>query len=310
LFLNPKRFVDEDGHTLTFGQFKARYARFKHMGNYEKFIKNIHEEELHALVHMDAFSITREECYDLPLMTPQRIYVDLEESAQVYQQMAEDMVARIAQGEITEASIRLVQRLRLQQITSGFTKTSPTAEYPRGRIVDVGNEKIQMIESRLIDLMEAGEKVVIGALFKRDIARLEHLAKHILKVPTFVVQGSTKQRDRDAAPRLFKDVSGGAIFIGQPAAAGEAIDLSSASIMQWYSLPSSWVNFKQMSDRIALSDKPTFHEFYLVRGSVDEIMYETLLEDGDIGKKMIQSPQRLLQLGKQLIHEEPKWTRL
>jgi hypothetical protein len=109
-----------------------------------------------------------------------------------------------------------------------------------------------------------------------------------------------KQSDRAPIPKRFSAVSGGAIFIGQPAAAGEAIDLSAASILQWYSLPSSWVNFRQFSDRIALSDKPTFHEFYLAAGTIDFLAYETLMEDGDIGKKMIQSPERLLRLGQSL----------
>lgn len=156
-----------------------------------------------------------------------------------------------------------------------------------------------MITSRLEDLMEADEKVVIGALFKADIARLQGVGKS-LKVPTFTIAGGTKQSDRDKAPTEFRKVRGGAIFIGQPAAAGEAIDLSCASIVQWYSLPSSWVNFRQFSDRVALSDRPTFHEFYLAAGTVDFLMYETLMEDGDIGKKMIQSPERLLRIGANL----------
>jgi hypothetical protein len=301
-FLNPTRFVNEDGEPLTFGEFKARFGRWRKQGHYEVWVKNLREDELHELIHEDAFSITREECYDLPPTTSQIIHVDLEESAEAYMQMAEDMVARIHTGEITEASIRLVQRLRLQQITSGFTRTSPTKEFPKGRIVDVGTEKLRMIESRLEDLMEADEKVVIGALFKHDIEALHHLATKVLKVPTYVISGATPERDRAATPRAFSKVAGGAIFIGQPAAAGEAIDLSAASILQWYSLPSSWVNFRQFSDRIALSDKPTFHEFFLATGSIDELMYQTLIEDGDIGKKMIQSPERLLQLGEQLIH--------
>lgn len=290
-FLNPSRFGN-----MNFSEFKSYYGKWRSMGNYEKWMGNMHEDDLHALIHEDSFSITREECYDLPEMTTQIIPVELEESAEAYLQMAEDMVARIHTGEITEASIRLVQSLRLQQITSGFTKTSPTPQYPKGRIVDVGHEKLRMIESRLEDLMEADEKVVIGALFKQDIARLEHLASKVLKVPTFIISGATPQKERDDAPKAFSKVPGGAIFIGQPAAAGEAIDLSAASILQWYSLPSSWVNFRQFSDRIALSDKPTFHEFFLARGTVDEDRYETLMVDGDIGKKMIQSPERLLRL--------------
>lgn len=291
-FLKPDRFGG-----MNFSEFKAQYGSFRSMGHYEKWMGNKNVEELHTLIHEDAFSITREECYDLPKQTTQIIPVELEESAGVYDQMAEDMVARIHTGEISEASIRLVQSLRLQQITSGITKTTPTKENPKGRLVIVGSEKLRMIESRLEDLMEADEKVVIGALFKADIDRLTELGKK-LKVPTYVISGATKPADRDKAPKEFSRVSGGAIFIGQPAAAGEAIDLSAASILQWYSLPSSWVNFRQFSDRIALSQKPTFHEFYLARGTIDEERYETLMVDGDIGKRMIQSPERLLRLGK------------
>lgn len=290
-FLNPNRFGN-----MNFGEFKARYGRWVMQERYSKWVGARNENELHHKIHLDSFSITREECYDLPLSTTQIIPVPLEESAKLYDQMAEDMVARIHTGEITEASIRLVQRLRLQQITSGISKTTPSPEHPEGRLVIVGAEKLRMIESRLEDLMEADEKVVIGALFKSDIARLIEVGKR-LKVPTFAIHGGIKQADRAPIPKQFASVSGGAIFIGQPAAAGEAIDLSCASILQWYSLPQSWVNFRQFSDRIALSEKPTFHEFYLAQGTVDFLMYETLMEDGDIGKKMIQSPERLLRLG-------------
>lgn len=293
-FLNPDRF----GH-MSFAEFKNTYGRWIPQENYSKFVGSKNEDQLHDLIHRDSFSITREECYDLPASTTQIIPVQLEESAELYDQMARDMVAKIHTGEITEASIKLVQSLRLRQITSGITKTTPTPTYPEGRQVDVGHEKIRAIGERLEDLMEADEKVVIGALFKTDIARLEALGKS-LKVPVYSIHGGTKAADRARYPKEFSRTKGGAIFIGQPAAAGEAIDLSAASILQWYSLPSSWVNFRQFTDRIALSEKPTFHEFYLAAGTIDFLMYETLMEDGDIGKKMIQSPERLLRLGQSL----------
>lgn len=289
-FLNPDRFKG-----YTFAEFKTHFGRWVAKEKYSQWVGNRNEDELHAKIHLDSFSITREECYDLPPQTEQLIYVDMEESAEVYDQMAEDMVARIHTGEITEASIRLVQRLRLQQITSGLSKTAPTPEHPNGRLVVIGSEKLRMIESRLEDLMEADEKVVIGAVFKADIARLQELLRK-KKVPYYTIQGGMKDADREYAWKQFPKTKGGAVFIGQPAAAGEAIDLSCASILQWYSLPTSWVQFRQFSDRIALSDKPTFHEFYLARGTIDQIMKETLDEDGDIGKKMIQSPERLLRL--------------
>lgn len=300
-FLNPERFLDDFGGHMTFAEFKAEYGRWLNKGTYDQFLGSRNEGQLHELMELDAFRITREECYDLPPSTPQIMPVKLEETRKAYDQMAEDMIARIETGEITEATITLVQQLRLRQMTSGLARTEPSAQYPEGRLAFIGAEKLRAIEDRLEDLLEADEKVVIGAQWKGDIARLEALGKK-LKVPTFAIHGGVK--DREHIPGQFKAVKGGAIFIGQPAAAGEAIDLSSASILQWYSLPSSWVQFKQFTDRIALSNKATFHEFYLATNTVDFLAYETLLEDGDIGKKMIQSPRRLLELGQSFNQEK------
>lgn len=290
LFLNPERFAD-----MTFSDFKAQYGRWTERNGYPQWIRNINEKDLHSKIHEDAFSITRDECYDLPKETHQIIHVDLEESADVYDQMARDMVAKIKTGEITEASIKLVQGMRLRQITSGISRTTPSPEYPRGRLVAIGTEKLRAWRDRLEDLMEADEKVVVGALWKADIRRMELVCTK-MRIPFFVIKGGMRHADREYSRTQFPKVDGGAVFIGQPAAAGEAIDLSCASILQWYSLTPSWVNFRQFSDRIALSDKPTFHEFFLATSTVDELLYEVLQEDGDIGKKMITSPERLLRL--------------
>ena len=299
-FLNEGRF-QIDGKQMTLGEFKSEFGKWKAIttgsgGQFSKYLGPRNENRLHRLIHKDAFSITREECYDLPKQTTQIIHVELDESYDVYVKMAEDMVARIETGEITEASIKLVQRLRLQQITSGLFRTSPSINYPEGRVYIGGSEKLRAIQSRLEDLMEADEKVVIGALFKPDLQRLEHMIRTKLKVPVFVVKGGVKPADREYARKEFHRVSGGAIFLGQPAAAGEGIDLSCASILQWYSLTSSWVNYRQFTDRIALSERPTFHEFYLARGTIDDLIYEATLEDQNMGKMMITSPQRLLEL--------------
>jgi SNF2 family DNA or RNA helicase len=289
-FLNPDRFGE-----MTFSEFKSQYGRWINRDGWQKWLRNINERDLHRKIHLDSFSITREECYDLPKETLVHIPIELEESANIYDQMAADMVARIQSGEITEASIKLVQGLRLRQITSGLARTTPSADYPNGRLVQIGTEKLRAWRDRLEDLMEMDEKVVVGALWKADITRLKAVCLK-MKIPTFVIRGGMRKAEHVAAWRGFAQVSGHAVFIGQPAAAGEAIDLSTASIMQWFSLTPSWVNYRQFSDRIALSEKPTFHEFFLARGTVDELLYDTLQQDGDLGKAMITSPERLLRV--------------
>lgn len=292
-FLNPDRFGE-----MTFSEFKNTFGKWTQRNGYPQWLRAQNTDRLHKLIHQDSFSITRDECYDLPKMTPQPIYVDLEESGEIYDKMAEEMVAKIRTGEITEASIALVQGMRLRQITSGHTRTTPSEQYPEGRVALIGSEKLRAWVSRIEDLMEMDEKVVVGALWRPDILRLQKQCQR-LKIPYFTIQGGMNKDQHTAAWKGFQKVSDHAVFIGQPAAASEAIDLSTAAIMQWFSLTPSWVNFKQFNDRIALSGKPTFQEYFLARGTVDELLLETLKEDGNIGKKMITSPERLLRLQEQ-----------
>lgn len=292
-FLNPRRFVDEVGTPMTFQEFKDAFSVITKRNGYPQWLRNKNEDTLHTLMHKDAYSVLREDCFDLPPLTPQIIPVHLNESLEAYDQMAEDMVARIKTGEITEASIALVQGLRLRQLSGGIARTTATKDYPKGRQVVIGSEKLEVLESRLEDLMEAGEHVIIGASFRGDIQRIEKMCnKHRWK--NFVVMGGVDRRDRQRMRIEFEEYEDGAIFIGNPAAASEGIDLRSAAIMIWYSLPTSWVHYRQYMDRNALHTGPRFVE-YLIASGADQLVYDTLMEDGDVGKAMITSPERLLQ---------------
>jgi hypothetical protein len=207
--------------------------------------------------------------------------------------MAEDMVARIKSGEITEASIALVQGLRLRQLSGGVARINPTREHPKGASRVIGSEKLDVLEDRLEDLMEAEEHVIVGAAFRPDIARIEQLcAKR--KWRHFVIQGGVDMADRHTFRRQFEAEKGGAIMIANPAAASEGIDLRSAAGMIWYSLPNSWVHYRQFMDRNALHSGPRFTD-YLIASGADRLTYDTLMLDGEVGKAMLQSPERLLQ---------------
>lgn len=294
-FLNPMRFRHRGMMVpLNFTEFKEEYSVIRRMGEmgYPKWVRNKNEDRLHKLIHKDAFSVLREDCFDMPPLTEQLIPVHLDESAEAYDQMAEDMVARIKTGEITEASIALVQGLRLRQLSGGLARTQPTKEHPKGRLVIIGREKLQTIEDRLEDLMEAGEHVIIGASFRADIRRISKLCKK-RGWKSWVVMGGVKVSERTRIVREFEQNPEGGVFIGNPAAASEGIDLRSSAILIWYSLPQSWVHYRQYMDRNALHDGPRFVE-YLIASGADKLAYDTLMEDGDMGKKMITSPERLL----------------
>lgn len=287
-FLYPARFGK-----MTFGEFKSTYGIWRQMQGYTKWIRNQNEDDLHALIHQDAFAISREECFDLPERRQQIIPISLEESGPFYDQMAKDMVARIHTGEITTASISLVQTLRLRQITSGIAKTEPTRDHPEGRLVRVGHEKLNVMQDILSDLFEADEKVVVGAHFVGDIAAIKAMCDK-MKIDCFVLRGGVPRRQRDADIESFRKHPGPACFVAQPQAASLGIDLSTASICIWFSLTPSYVDFSQFEDRIALSDRSTMYMYLLAEGTVDELLYETLQEDGDVAKAIMASPERLL----------------
>lgn len=291
-FLNPYRFTDDAGMPMNFQEFKDEFSVITKRRGYPQWLRNKNEGKLHKKIHKDAYSVLREDCFDLPPLTSQIIPVHLDASADAYDQMAEDMVARIKTGEITEASIALVQGLRLRQLSNGIARTMGTPENPKGRLVAIGREKLQTLEDRLEDLMEAGEHVIVGASFRPDISRIEKLCrKH--KWKHFSVYGGVPVGERTRMRREFEAHEDGAIFIGNPAAASEGIDLRSAAIMIWYSLPTSWVHYRQFMDRNALHSGPRFVE-YLIASGADQLVYDTLMEDGDVGKMMITSPDRLL----------------
>lgn len=291
-FLNPDNPMLYDGfpQMMNLGEFKTKWGVWVQMGGYVKWIRNRGLRELRGYIHQDSYAITRDECFDLPLSREQEYWVELDESRQAYVDMAEEMIAMLESGEVVEASIKLVQALRLSQITSGIAKTT------EDKLVRVGHEKLNAASDLLEDWFEADEKVVVAANFRADIAAIVDICNK-KRVPVFELHGGVKSRvQRDKNIKDFRAIPGPACFVLQPQAGSLGIDLSTASIMLWYSLTRSYVDFTQTNDRIALSPKKTTIGYLLARGTIDEVMLQALREDGDIARAMTVSPRRLLQL--------------
>ena len=64
--------------------------------------------------------------------------------------------------------------------------------------------------------------------------------------------------------------------------------------MLWYSLTPSFVKYTQMCDRIALSRKSTTFHYLLAQDTVDEVLYDTLMEDGQVTRAILDKPEKLL----------------
>lgn len=306
-FLNPDRFA----HLPTAADFKNHYGQWTNRNGYEQFLREQNTEELRELIHEDAFSITRAECYDLPPKTVvvKRIPLD-PATGRAYDELAKEMIARIESvdtdgleddietaskdaedapkgSHMAEASIALVLTLRLSQITSGHIKTI------EDKVVRVGNEKLREVEAIIDDAIENDEKVVICARFRPDLDAIAQLCAKKF-VPVMQVRGGLSRHEVTQNIADFKETEGVAVCVLNPRAGGVGIDLSSAAHMVWYSLTPSWVDYSQCCDRIALSPEATTYTYLLAENTVDEILYDTLQGDGDVARAVVSDPRKVL----------------
>ena len=284
-FLNPDRFADY--HTAA--EFKQHFGVWITRNGFPQFLRPANLEELKERIHQDSYAITRAECFDLPPKQIEIRRIPLTTSGPVYDDLAKKMVAefeRAKKTHLTEASIPLVLTLRLSQVTGGFAKTD------QGETVQVGREKLEVLEGILEELAEADEKVVVCARFRSDLDAVI-TAGQKLGFKTYSVRGGMSRQDMTRNIATFKRIEGPALVAMNPQAGGLGIDLSAANIMIWYSLTPSWVDYTQACDRIALSPYSTTYYYLLAENSVDELVYDTLQKDGDIAAEIVKNPRKV-----------------
>lgn len=299
-WVNPERFASWGA---TYQEFREHTGVWTYQNNIPIWRRAKPEgmRDLQRGLHADGMVVHRADCFDLPPKLPDRIvHVELSPvTKQAYDDMANDLVVMLENGEISEASIPLVVTLRLSQITSGFIgiqKPHPTREDKFISVARrISTEKLKALKELLVEeTIEREEKVVICARFKSDLDAIQKLCTH-LKIPWWSIRGGDTRSATDEALRAFRvHDDGPAAMIVQPSAGGVGIDMSTASHLVWYSLVPSWVDFTQMNDRIALSPTGVQYTFLIATGTVDQLIYETLQLDGDVSREILKRPERIL----------------
>ena len=220
-FLNP----DIVGFS-TFTQFKARYCI---MGGFEmrQVVGYQNLEELKRRIDGFSFRVTKEECLDLPPKVYETIEVPLTpEQRKLYNQLRDDLLVQIGDGQLIDAQIAVVRMIRMQQVICGYL---PGAE--QGELHRIPSARIQA----LMEVVQDNDaKIIVWAHFVADIKAISEAlaAAHIGHVTYY---GGTKNADRDAAVHSFQNVPGCRVFVGQPGSGGIGLTLTAASIVIYYS---------------------------------------------------------------------------
>jgi SNF2 family DNA or RNA helicase len=297
--INPSRFSEWGA---TYEDFRNHTGRWIEANGFPQWVgpRERGLADLHRGIHKDALVVERSLCFDLPATLPDRIIdVPLTTSGKHYDEMAEHFLTELENGDIAEASIPLVVGLRLSQITSGYVgivephPTNPTKQISRP--VKVGSEKLNALKELLAEeVVEKEEPVIIVARWKHDLDGIQRLCK-TLGIDAWTIRGGMARSSTDDALRLFSKCSGrAAAMIVQPQAGGVGLDMRVAGHTIWYSLTPSYVDYTQMRDRNALHPNAVQHTFLLAPNTVDTLLYETLLGDGNFAKTIMKRPAAIL----------------
>lgn len=130
--------------------------------------------------------------------------------------------------------------LRLMQLTGGFTQTDDGT-----RPQQIGTAKLDALEDILDDyVQEAGQKLVVFARFRPEIAAIENLLrKKGIKYGS--IYGDVPQAERGGIVDDFQQNPETKVFVAQIQTAGLGITLHAASAAVFYSLDFNMSNYAQ-----------------------------------------------------------------
>lgn len=249
--------IDDSVFGRRWAPFVNRYAIF--YGYYNRKVKYKNLGDLRRRARTKATVLTKEECLDLPTRSYEHLTVRLDEKARkAYDEMDADFITFLDTNETATAAIKLTQMLRLSQLTGGFI----TAE--TGELRQVGSEKLDALETKLDELINAGEKVVVFARFRWEIDKIEELCSNNSWKSWKLYGYADAKLKREASYfyQRFQAHSGPAVFIAQTQAGSLSIELYAAAYAIFYSFDYSLITWEQCHDRIHRSGQTRKVTYY------------------------------------------------
>ena len=268
------RFLDRTIYDNTFSSFQARYATmggfFAH-GKPRQVVGWRNLDDLEERFRSIAFQAGRE-VLDLPAEQEQDLYTELEAGAGVYAQLEANFIALLESGEVITAANKLVQLLRLQQVTSGAVKSEA------GRMEVVDHAKRDLLQDLLEDL-PAEEPVVVFCRFRYDLGVVHDVACALGRR-----SGELSGEYDDLKAWQQGGPQNPVILAVQIQSGGVGIDLTRAAYGIYYSLGFSLGDYLQSRARIYRSGqkRPVMFYHLFARSTVDEMIARALAARQDL----------------------------
>lgn len=232
-------------------------------------------EQVSAKMAKCTYFLKKEEAIDLPEKTHTPIYLPMTpDQAKYYHQLKNEAISYIQDSTVT-VEMAATRMMRLAQVCQGFVKSDD------GNIRHFNDTKTAAMTD-LITNTYAGHKLVVWCRFTWEIDRLcNQLAE--AGIPYLRLDGTVKQRDRDAAIQRWQTDPNVRVFVGQ-LQMGIGITLHAAECAvpccnaAYLALDFSYVNWIQSMDRIHRIGQrwPVSYTYLLTEDGLDRKIYEAL----------------------------------
>lgn len=269
------------GFTRFTGQngFEGRYAiigegydprsgrRFKAIEGYQN------QTELQGRIARWSSVVLRGDCEDLPDVVVSRHYYEPTSlQLSVYESLRKEYMAELKTGSCVEAVDSGTRLLRLQQVLSNFAVTD---SYEIETVDPSADPRMEA----LVELIDG--PTIVWCRFVEDIRRVAARLKSA-GIKTVPYYGAVKDSDRQRALDDFTE-GRATVFLGQPACAGEGLDLSVADTIIWYSHVFDVVARDQATERAtAVGGSNVSVVDLAAAGSVDEYILSNLEDKRDV----------------------------
>jgi len=271
----------------SFYSFRARYAVMDavHVGNQRyihipKYYVNL--DELNVKLKTFSYRIRKDECLDLPEKIKQLRTIQLTtEQRNVYNNLKEKAIA-IMQDESVSFTVKLVELLRLHQITNGFLKTD------EGNIKEFkDNPKMD----ELLNILEQIEgKAIIWANYVHNIESItSKLIELYGKNSVVNIYGDVDAIKRKEAVHRFQNDAECKFFVGNPSTGGFGLTLTAASYVIYFSNNYNYeirIQSEDRAHRIGQSKNVTYIDI-VAKDSVDFHIMKALQNKLQISNKTL-----------------------
>lgn len=251
------------------------------------------EAEINRIISEVSIQVKKTDCMDLPPLVQQTIKVGMTpDQARMYKEMKRDFVTTMGDATVS-ADLAITKGLRLQQIASGYCKTTDGEE--------ISLDKTPKMEAlkELLEELTPNHKVLVWAVWKENYAQIRAVCEQ-LGLPYVEVHGGISAKEKDEAVKRFNEDPLVRVFIGHPGSGGIGINLVVASYSVFFSRTFSLAHSLQAEARnhrggsLEAGHEKITRIDLVCEGTIDELVQQRLADKFEIGVRLLQDLSREL----------------